>query len=83
VDIDQDADVFDARQDAENLLGLCLDRLRNRGLIRGSASCTVMALPSTWIPFTKPNETMSRLKPGYLTAFNASLISASEIAMSV
>ena len=31
------------------------------------------------ISFTSPNETMSRLYPGYLTAFNAFLMSSSAI----
>ena len=32
---------------------------------------------------TKPNETMSRLKPGYLTDFNASRICSSETSIAM
>src|ERR1051325_7758809 len=43
------------------------------------ASCTLTSPSSIWIDFTKPNETTSRLKPGYFTDFNAVFTCSSEI----
>src|SRR5438067_4156883 len=43
------------------------------------ASCTLTSPLSIWIDFTKPNETMSRVKPGYFTDFNALFTCSSEI----
>ena len=43
------------------------------------ASCTLTSPLSIWIVFTRPNETTSRVKPGYFTVFNAFFISSSEI----
>src|SRR6058998_1975674 len=49
------------------------------GSFVASASCTLTSPSSIWINFTKPNETMSRLKPGYFTDFNAVCTCSSEI----
>src|SRR6266568_3987416 len=49
------------------------------GSFVASASCTLTSPLSIWIDFTKPNETMSRLKPGYFTDFNAVFTCSSEI----
>jgi hypothetical protein len=43
------------------------------------ASCTFTSPLSIWIDFTNPNETMSRVKPGYFTVFNAFFTCSSEI----
>jgi hypothetical protein len=42
------------------------------------ASCTLTSPLSIWIAFANPNEMMSRLKPGYFTAFNAFFTCSSE-----
>src|SRR5439155_24601776 len=49
------------------------------GSLVASASCTLTSPLSIWIDFTNPNETMSRVKPGYFTDFNAFLTCSSEI----
>src|SRR6516164_7452514 len=49
------------------------------GSFVASASCTLISPSSIWIDFTRPNETMSRLKPGYFTDFNAVFTCSSEI----
>src|SRR2546423_1343230 len=49
------------------------------GSLVARASCTLISPSSICIDFTSPNETMSRVKPGYFTVFNAFLISSSEI----
>src|SRR5204863_398109 len=46
-----------------------------------NASCTLTSPLSMLIDFTKPNETMSRVNPGYLTDFNASFTCSSAIDM--
>jgi len=43
-----------------------------------SASCTLTSPLSMLTDLTKPNETMSRVKPGYLTDFNAFFTCSSE-----
>src|SRR5262249_11631570 len=43
------------------------------------ASCTLTSPLSISIDFTNPNETMSRVKPGYFTDFNAFFTCSSEI----
>src|SRR6266478_2300079 len=48
------------------------------GSLVASASCTFISPLSMLIDLTKPKETMSRLKPGYLTDFSASRICSSE-----
>src|SRR6476620_8130915 len=49
------------------------------GSFVASASCTLTSPLSIWIDFTNPNETMSRVKPGYFTDFNAFFTCSSEI----
>src|SRR5213079_1901077 len=49
------------------------------GSLVAIASCTLTSPLSIWIDFTNPNETMSRVKPGYFTAFNAFFTCSSEI----
>src|SRR6266516_3668245 len=49
------------------------------GSFVASASCTLTSPLSLWIDLTKPNETMSRVKPGYFTDFNAVFTCSSEI----
>src|SRR5437899_331821 len=49
------------------------------GSFVASAICTLTSPLSIWIAFTKPNETMSRVKPGYFTDFNAVCTCSSEI----
>src|SRR6476660_2803111 len=49
------------------------------GSFVASASCTLTSPLSIWIDFTNPNEMMSRVKPGYLTDFNAFFTCSSEI----
>src|SRR6266853_1531455 len=49
------------------------------GSLVAIASCTLTSPLSTWIDFTNPNETMSRVKPGYFTDFNAFFTCSSEI----
>src|SRR5204862_5679103 len=51
------------------------------GSLVASASCTLTSPLSIWIDFTNPNETISRVKPGYFTAFNAFFTCSSEIDM--
>ena len=51
------------------------------GSLVAIASCTLTSVSSIWIDFTNPNETMSRVKPGYFTDFNAFLTCSSEIDM--
>ncbi len=51
------------------------------GSFVASASCTFTSPSSIWIDFTKPKETMSRVKPGYRTVFNEFLTCSSEIDM--
>src|SRR5215467_3310523 len=51
------------------------------GSFVASASCTLTSPSSIAIDFTNPNETMSRVKPGYLTDFNAFFTCSSEIDM--
>src|SRR5215510_10085634 len=51
------------------------------GSLVASASCTLTSLLSISIDFTNPNETMSRVKPGYFTDFNAFFTCSSEIDM--
>src|SRR6266550_2645946 len=52
------------------------------GSLVAIASCTLTSPLSIWIDFTNPNETMSRVKPGYFTAFNAFFTCSSEIVIS-
>src|SRR5438552_4851690 len=49
------------------------------GSFVASASCTLTSPLLIWIDFTKPNDTMSRVKPGYFTDFNAVFTCSSEI----
>src|SRR5258707_5804238 len=49
------------------------------GSLVAIASCTLTSPLSIWIDFTNPNETMSRVKPGYFTDFNAFFTCSSEI----
>src|SRR5262245_54981617 len=48
------------------------------GSLVASASCTLTSPLSISIDFTNPDETMSRVKPGYFTAFNAFFTCSSE-----
>src|ERR1700719_953549 len=48
------------------------------GSLVASASCTFTSPLSTLTDFNRPNETMSRLNPGYFTAFSAWRICSSE-----
>src|SRR5437868_344097 len=48
------------------------------GSLVASASCTLTSPLSMLTDLTKPNETMSRLKPGYFTSRNAARTSVSE-----
>src|SRR5213592_4075062 len=45
------------------------------------ASCTLTSPLSILTDLTKPNETMSRVKPGYLTDFNTFIACSSKIDM--
>src|SRR4029077_13150295 len=49
------------------------------GSLVASASCTLTSPLSIWIDFTNPNETTSRVKPGYFTDFNAFFTCSSEM----
>src|SRR5215470_15833958 len=49
------------------------------GSLVAIASCTLTSRSSIWMDFTNPNETMSRVKPGYFTDFNAFFTCSSEI----
>src|SRR5437899_10661841 len=49
------------------------------GSLVASASCTLTSPLSMLTDLTKPNETMSRVKPGYLTDFKAFFTCSSEI----
>src|SRR6476661_6598765 len=49
------------------------------GSFVATASCTLTSPLSIWIDFTNPNETMSRVNPGYFTDFNAFFTCSSEI----
>src|SRR5436853_6916550 len=49
------------------------------GSFVASASCTLTSPPSIWTDFTRPNETISRVNPGYFTDFNAFRTCSSEI----
>src|ERR1043166_9488833 len=49
------------------------------GSFVASASCTFTSPLSILIDLSNPNETMSRVKPGYFTVFNASRTCCSEI----
>src|SRR5439155_3998297 len=46
------------------------------------AICTLTSPFSMWTDFTSPNETISRVKPGYFTDFKAFFTCSSEIDMS-
>src|SRR5207237_1086864 len=48
------------------------------GSLVARASCTLTSPLSMLTDLTKPNETMSRLKPGYFTSRNAARTSVSE-----
>src|SRR6266516_5430981 len=49
------------------------------GSFVANASCTFTSPLSMWIDFTNPKETISRVKPGYFTDFNAVFTCSSEI----
>src|SRR5260370_35041779 len=49
------------------------------GSLVASASCTLTSPLSIWIDFTNPNETTSRVKPGYFTDFNEFFTCSSEM----
>src|SRR5437868_13264857 len=49
------------------------------GSFVASASCTLTSPPSIWTDFTRPNETISRVNPGYFTDFKAFFTCSSEI----
>ena len=46
-----------------------------------NATCTLTSPSSIWIDLIKPNETMSRVKPGYFTDFKVFFTCSSEIDM--
>src|SRR5882724_4800822 len=52
------------------------------GSFVASASWTVTSPSSIWTDFTMPNETISRVKPGYFTDFKAFFTCSSEIDIS-
>src|SRR5262245_24840295 len=52
------------------------------GSFVASAICTLTSPFSMWTAFTRPNETISRVKPGYFTDFKAFFTCSSEIDMS-
>src|SRR6266545_8356410 len=52
------------------------------GSFLASASWILTSPFSIWIDFTRPNETISRVKPGYFTDFKAFFTCSSEIDMS-
>src|SRR2546422_5795498 len=51
------------------------------GSFVANASCTFTSPLSIWMDFTNPKETISRVKPGYFTDFNAVFTCSSEIDM--
>jgi hypothetical protein len=66
-----DVNMIHAGQIFQNALGFRFDLLRGFGIGEVSCIVTLTAPLAAEISLTRPKETMSREKPGYLTAFSA------------